>query len=250
MTWKKSGSSYKILNDLVSNLIANLHIYSMPLTSRSTIEIPPEKKRGIPLIISGPSGAGKTTLCRKLLEKLPNLNFTVSHTTRPRRKTDVGGRDYFFVSETEFEEIKNRNEFLEWADINGNFYGTTFESIKKCQENSEVFIVELDVQGAESLHKLNFHGAYIFILPPSLEVLETRLRTRKSETEESLQQRLARGIQEIKGCLKYNFILTNHDVEETVDNLISIVNAEKFRTPQYVPASADLQALFCIEEKG
>ena len=210
---------------------------------------PIEKKKGIPLIISGASGTGKTTICRRLLEVLPNLKFAISHTTRPRRKTDVGGRDYFFVSKTEFEEMKSRNEFLEWANINDNLYGTTFDSIKNCQDNSEIFIVELDVQGAESLRTLNFQGAYIFILPPSLEELESRLRNRNSETEESIKQRMERGKKEIQGCLKYNFLLTNHDVEETVRTLISIATAEKYSTPQFVPGSSDIQALIYPEEK-
>lgn len=214
------------------------------------MKLPTRKKKGIPVILSGASGTGKTTICRRLLEKLPNLDFAVSHTTRHRRKTDVGGRDYHFVSESEFKEMVKRDEFLEWADINGNLYGTSFESVKTCQKNSEIFIVELDVQGAESLHKLNFQGAYIFILPPSLEELESRLRNRKSETEESIQQRLKIGKMEIKGCLKYNFVITNHVVEETVDILISILNAEKHRTPQFVPESADIQALLCPEEKA
>ncbi len=201
------------------------------------------------MIISGPSGTGKTTICQRLLEVLPNLKFAISHTTRSRRKTDVGGRDYFFVSESEFEEMRNRNKFLEWANINGNLYGTTFESIKICQDNSEIFIVELDVQGTESLRKAKFKGVYIFILPPSLEELEFRLRSRKSETEESIQQRMETGRKEIKKCLKYNFLLTNHDVEETVQTLISIATAEKYRTPQFVPVSADIQALIYPEEK-
>jgi len=213
------------------------------------MKTPKVKKKGIPIILSGPSGTGKTTICRRLLEELPNLKFTVSHTTRSRRKTDVGGRDYFFISKAEFEKMIAGNEFLEWANINGNLYGTTFESIKNCQENSEVFIVELDVQGTESLHKLEFKGAYIFLLPPSLVELESRLRSRNSENEESIKQRMETGRKEIKECLKYNFILTNHDVEETVEALISIVNAEKYRTPQFVPASADIQALLYPEEK-
>lgn len=201
------------------------------------------------MIISGPSGAGKTTICQRLLKVLPNLGFAVSHTTRSQRKTDVSGRDYYFISKTEFEEMKSRNEFLEWAKINDNLYGTTLDSIKNCQNNSEMFIVELDVQGAESLRKLNFQGVYIFILPPSLEELESRLRGRKSETEASIQQRMETGRKEIKKCLKYNFLLTNHDIEETVQTLTSIATAEKYRTPQFIPVSPDIQELLFPEAK-
>jgi len=210
---------------------------------------PVGKKKCVTLILSGASGTGKTTISRLLLEKLPGLKFAVSHTTRPPRKTDIEGRDYFFVSESEFEEMKKRGDFLEWATINGYLYGTTFNSVKQCQQNSEIFIIELDVQGAESLHKINFPGAYVFILPPSLEELESRLRKRNTETEDKIIQRMERGVREIKGCLKYDYILTNYEIEDSVDNIISIVNGEKFRTSLFIPASSDIKALLNSNEK-
>ena len=221
----------------------------MPSTSPSPINPITGQKKCSTLILSGASGTGKTTICHRLMEKLPDLKLAVSHTTRPRRKTDVDGRDYFFVSESEFEEIKKNGGFLEWANINNNLYGITFDSVKKCQENSEVFIIELDVQGAKSLRKLDFPGTYVFILPPSLEELESRLRERRTETEEKIKQRLQRGIGEIKECLAYDYILTNHEIEESVDNIISIFHAEKFRASRFVPASADIQALLNPQEK-
>jgi guanylate kinase len=209
-----------------------------------------EKSKCVTLILSGPSGTGKTTICRRLLEKLPNLKFTVSHTTRPRRSTDVGGRDYFFISEPEFEDMKIRGEFLEWATINDYSYGTSFDSIKQSQDSSEVLIIELDVQGVQSLHKINFEGVYVFILPPSLEELEARLRNRKTETEEKIRQRLERGKAEIKRCLTYDYILTNHGVEDSVDNIISIINGggENFKSSNFIPQSPDIKALLNYTE--
>jgi guanylate kinase len=210
-----------------------------------------EINKCVTLILSGASGTGKTTICRKLLEKLPNLKFTVSHTTRPRRSTDIGGRDYYFISEAEFEGMKIRGEFLEWATINDYSYGTSFDSVKKSQDNSEVLIIELDVQGVQALHKINFEGVYIFILPPSLKELEARLRNRKTETEEKIRQRLERGREEIKKCLTYDYILTNHGVEDSVDNIISIVNGcgENFESSKFIPESPDIKALLNYSEK-
>jgi guanylate kinase len=219
--------------------------------SCSSMKLNDEKNKCVTLILSGASGTGKTTICRRLLEKLPNLKFTVSHTTRPRRSTDVGGRDYFFISESEFEDMKIRGEFLEWATINDYSYGTSFDSIKKSQDNSEVLIIELDVQGVESLHKIDFDGVYVFILPPSLEELEARLRNRKTETEEKIKQRLKRGKEEIKGCLAYDYILTNYAIEDSVDSIISIVNGkgDKYKASNFVPESPGIKALLNYTEK-
>ena len=222
----------------------------MPPTSPSLINPVTGQNKCSTLIISGASGTGKTTICRRLLKRLPNLKFAVSHTTRPQRETDVDGQDYFFVSESEFKEKIDRGEFLEWATINDNLYGTTFDSVKKFSEDSEFFIIELDVQGAESLQKLNFPGAYVFILPPSLEVLESRLRARNTETEDKIKQRLERGVMEIKGCRAYDYIVTNYDVEKSVDTIVSIFNAEKFKSFRFVPASADIQALLNPKEQS
>lgn len=215
------------------------------------MNLPKGKNKCVTLILSGASGTGKTTICRRLLEKLPNLKFTVSHTTRPRRSTDVGGRDYFFISESEFKDMKIRGEFLEWATINDYSYGTSFDSIKQSQDNSEVLIIELDVQGVQSLRKINFEGVYLFILPPSLEKLEARLRNRKTETEEKIRQRLDRGKEEIKKCLTYDYILTNYGVEDSVDNIISIVNGngENFKASKFIPESPDIKALLNFTER-
>jgi guanylate kinase len=221
----------------------------MSSTTPDPINQIPGNNEGIVLILSSPSGAGKTTLCQRLMEKLPDLSFNISHTTRSPRKNEIDGKDYFFISEKQFQTMKERGDFLEWAIFSDNFYGTSFESIKFSREKGHDVILELDVQGAQTLRKLNFSGISIFILPPSIKELTDRLKSRGTESDEIVNQRLEIGIREIKGCLEYDYIVTNHDVEETVEALISIVNAEKCRTSQFVPGSADIQALLYPEEK-
>jgi len=221
----------------------------MPSTSPPAINQATTQKEGIFLILSAPSGTGKTTLCQRLLERLPELRFNVSHTTRSPREKEIDGQDYFFISEEKFQTMRARGDFLEWAHIVGNFYGTAFETIQKSRENGHDVLLELDVQGAETLRRLKYPGVFIFFLPPSLEELTSRLENRETESEEKIKQRLDLGKREIKGCLKYDYILTNHEVEESVENIISIVKAEKFRTSRFVPASADIQALLNSVEK-
>jgi guanylate kinase len=205
-------------------------------------------EEGIALILSAPSGAGKTTLCHRLMEKLPDVKFTVSHTTRSPREGEIDGEDYFFISETEFNNMKARGDFLEWAKITNNLYGTAYDSIKSSHKKGQDFILELDVQGAESLHKLNYPGIFVFILPPSLEELTARLKNRATESEEKINQRLETGLKEIKKCLTYDYILTNREVEETVDNLISIIKAEKCKSDRFIAPAKDIQALLDRKE--
>jgi guanylate kinase len=207
-----------------------------------------QKEEGVVLVLSAPSGTGKTTLCHRLMEKLPDIKFTVSHTTRSPRAGEINGEDYFFVSEAEFNAMRERGGFLEWAQINRNFYGTAFDSVKASHQKGQDFILELDVQGAESLRELKYPAIYVFILPPSLEVLKSRLKNRGTESEEKINLRLETGLQEIKKCLTYDYILTNREVEETVDNLISIINAEKCRTDRFIPPAKDIQALLDRKE--
>jgi len=222
----------------------------MPPTSSSSINSITGPKEGIVLILSAPSGTGKTTICHRLMLKLPELTFNISHTTRPPREHEIDGEDYFFISEKEFHTMKERGDFLEWATINDNFYGTAFESIKKSREKGHDVLLELDVQGAESLHRINYPGIFIFFLPPSIEELTCRLKNRGTETKEKVKQRIDRGIDEIKRCRAYDYILTNYEVDESVDNIISIFHAEKLKASRFVPTSADIMALLNPQGKG
>ena len=198
---------------------------------------------GITFIVSAPSGTGKTTTCRMLQERMPDLKFSISHTTRSPRDGEKEGKDYFFISENEFKEKIARGAFLEWAKVHNQYYGTAQETITRHRKNGDNIILDLDVQGVESLRKMNFSGIFVFILPPSLEELTSRLRNRGTENEDSIQKRIEVGKNEIKKYSMYDFVLTNSNVEDTVQKIISIIEAETCRVNRYRPTSPDLGAL-------
>ena len=198
-------------------------------------------KAGLPIIISAPSGTGKTTTCKRLKERFPALKISISHTTRKIRDGELEGVDYYFVSNKEFDARREKNQFLEWAQVHTEYYGTTFETIEKYRQKGFDILLELDVQGANSLRKMNFEGVYILLLPPSIEEMTKRLRKRGSETEESIQRRIKTGKEEIKRYKKYDYVITNFEVEETVESILAIVRAEKSSVIRYVPTSEDIK---------
>ena len=201
------------------------------------------KKVGLPIIISAPSGTGKTTTCKLLKQRLPNLKIATSHTTRKIRKGERQGVDYFFVSKEEFESKKNNNDFLEWAKVHTDYYGTSFESLDKHRQNGFDILLELDIQGVNSLRNMNFEGIYIMILPPSIEEMAKRLKKRGTETEDDIERRLKTGKEEIKVYKKHDYVITNFEVEETVESILSIIQAEKSRVARYIPTSDDIKEL-------
>ena len=198
---------------------------------------------GIKFIISAPSGTGKTTVCKILKNKLPKLKFSVSHTTREPRDNEIDGIDYYFISENIFEEKIKHDKFIEWAKVYQYYYGTAFESIDSHKKNGDDVLIELDVQGAKSLRKLNYEAIFIFILPPSLKELEIRLRSRNTESESSISDRLKSSKNEVQQFKLYDYILTNVNIEETAENIISIIKAEHLRKELYQPTSPDLRSL-------
>lgn len=200
------------------------------------------KSKGITFILSAPSGTGKTTTCKLLKQKLQELKFSVSHTTRETREGEVEGVDYYFISQEDFEEKIKRDDFIEWAKVHKYYYGTTFETIDRHRQNGKDVFIELDVQGAQSLRNINYKAIFIFILPPSLKELETRLTKRGTEPTEKIKERMDTGKNEIKQYRLYDYILTNFDVEETAENLLSIIRAERCRKERYQPSS-DLSSL-------
>jgi len=199
--------------------------------------------KGFAIIISAPSGTGKTTICNSLRESIPDLKFTISHTTRKIREGEVDGVDYIFISKNEFKNKIKNNDFLEWAQVHDNYYGTSLESANTTINKGYDTLLEIDIQGVKSLRKMNYQGTYIIIFPPSIKELEVRLRKRGSDSEEKILQRVETGKKEIKKYKMYDYIVTNHVVEDTVNNLISIMQAEKFKVQHYLPNSPDIKLL-------
>lgn len=177
------------------------------------------------LLISGPSGSGKSTICKRLLAD-PRVIFSVSATTRPMRPGEVDGRDYHFLSREQFEDKIRSGAFLEWADVYGNLYGTLRSEWQQAVERGLSFLVEIDVQGARSLRQLGIPGLYIFIAPPSFEVLRQRLLTRGTESPASLERRLQKAEDEYKERLHYDHIVINDDLERAVSTVRQLAHLD------------------------
>ena len=208
------------------------------------------ESKGIIFILSAPSGTGKTTVCQLLKQKLPNLKLSISHTTREPREGETKDKDYHFISQKQFEKKIQNGEFLEWAKVFNNYYGTASESISRHLNKGEDVLIELDVQGAQSLRKINYKAVFIFIMPPSLKELEVRLNKRGTENANKIQYRLEVSKKEIQQSILYDYILTNIDVEETANNLQSIITGEQFRKERYQPSSPDIKALIVGRESN
>jgi guanylate kinase len=183
------------------------------------------------LVLSSPSGAGKTTLTRKLLAELTELRFSVSHTTRAPRANEVDGRDYHFVDRAAFVELVNHSAFLEWAEVHGNLYGTSVAEIERAKGTPGCtgLIFDIDYQGARQIKSKVEDVTAVFILPPSMQELERRLRGRASETEEAVRKRFTVAQLEIEHYALFDYLVVNDDLTRAFDELRSIVVAEGAR---------------------
>lgn len=186
-------------------------------------------RKGNLIVISGPSGAGKGTICKALLEREDNLYISVSATTRSPRKGEVDGVNYYFLTQEEFKKKVDNNEFLEWAEVHGNYYGTPKFNVEEMINEGKNIILEIDVQGALNVKKNCEDGVFIFILPPSMEELKRRIIARGSETPESLIKRFKTAYEEINYISKYNYAVVNDDLEEAVKKVQNILYAEDCR---------------------
>jgi len=180
-------------------------------------------------IISAPSGSGKSTLVHRLLQSVPNLAFSISYTTRLPRGSENNGVDYNFLSRQQFEERLQRNEFLEYAEVYGNYYGTHRSSIDNAVRDHKDLVLDIDVQGARQLKVAIPEAITIFVLPPSREVLEQRLRARSQDSEEVIQRRLKAAAEEVRNYTQYDYVLINREIEESAGRLATIVRAERMR---------------------
>ena len=178
-------------------------------------------------IVSAPSGSGKSTLVAELLKTVRNLDFSISYTTRQPRRTEKNRKEYFFVSREEFAAMIAADEFLEHADVFGNYYGTARRFLREAQERGNDLLLDIDVQGAEQIQHKIPDAVSIFILPPDWRTLESRLRNRGSDSEEVIRRRLDTARREIENYSKYDYILINNLLEQSADQLKNVVLAER-----------------------
>jgi guanylate kinase len=180
-------------------------------------------------VISAPSGVGKTTLRNILLTRLHHFYYSISFTTRQPRPGEVNGRDYFFVSQEVFQKKIENQSFLEWAQVHANFYGTAKEPIIAALQDKKDILMDIDVQGARTLQEKLKGVIFIFLLPPSWEVLEERLRSRKTETDQEIINRLKAAHEEVHRCSEYDYLIVNNNLEEMVEKVEAIILAEHCR---------------------
>ena len=187
------------------------------------------KSRGLLFVVSAPSGAGKTTLVERLVEQTPNLKMSRSYTSRTARQGETDGVDYNFVTGERFEAMVGAGEFLEWADLFGNLYGTSAADTERALESGSDVVLVIDVQGARQVRRRGAETTAIFVMPPSFEVLEQRLRGRSKDSEEAIQRRLRVARQEVAAFAEYDFLVINDELAVAVDRLRSVVLAERAR---------------------
>jgi guanylate kinase len=182
-----------------------------------------KKPKGELFVVSAPSGAGKTTLCQRLLSIIDGITFSVSYTTRAPRPEEVDGSDYFFVSEAEFRKMTKAGEFAEWAEVHGNLYGTSKKRLDEALDGGTDMLLDIDVQGARQLKDAYPEGIFIFVLPPSMDTLSERLRGRMSDTPEVIAGRLRKAVDEIRDYALYNYVIVNNIFEQALRELGAIV---------------------------
>lgn len=180
-------------------------------------------------VVSGPSGSGKSTLIHEVRQKVPGLGYSISHTSRAPRGQEKNGVEYHFVSRENFQEMIEKGEFVEWAEVYEDLYGTSVSSLKSQIAIGRDVIMDIDVQGAKNIKEHFRDAVLIYVLPPSLEVLEKRLRKRRTEDEKAIRTRLEKAAKEIKNCVSYDYLVFNDKLDQAVEELKSILIAERCR---------------------
>ena len=183
---------------------------------------------GIVLVFSAPSGAGKTTILKKVMNEMPEVVFSVSYTTRPPREGEVNGKDYHFMTVEEFKKKIGEDTFVEWVQLHGYYYGTDRTHLEELLAKGKVVIIEADTTGAMNLKKI-LNCATVFIMPPDMKRLSDQLKKRKTETQKSIHDRLGKAPEELKRACEYDYLIVNRDSEEAAHKAIAIITAEKCR---------------------
>lgn len=188
---------------------------------------------GTLFVISAPSGAGKSTLCRELLRKVSDVKLSVSYTTRKPRKGEINNVHYTFISQKKFKDMIGNGEFAEWAMVHGNLYGTSIKRLKKlCREGYDV-LLDIDVQGARQIRNTFKDAVYIFILPPSMEILRKRLMKRKTDSKEAITLRLEKAQDEISGYKEYDYVIINNKLNKAYRDFEIIIRSTRLKTKNY-----------------
>jgi guanylate kinase len=192
-------------------------------------------------VISGPSGVGKSTIIRLLMERIRSLQYSISYTSRKPRIDEKDGRDYHFVDRETFVQKIDGGDFVEWARVYDDFYGTAFSSLRDPIERGLDVILDLDSQGALNIRKHFSESTLTYVLPPSLKILSKRLRERATDVEEVITMRIEKASDDLKSCIFYDYILINDDLDETVTEMESIIIAHRCRTSRMLP---EIESLF------
>jgi guanylate kinase len=188
------------------------------------------ERRGLLFVVSAPSGAGKTTLCKELVARVPRLKHSISYTTRSPRPGEVHGREYFFVEARYFQDLVERNEFAEWAQVYGHRYGTSRTPLIEMMDSGVDVLLEIDVQGARQIKKTFEDAIYTYILPPSIDALRLRLQQRGGDSTEEIHRRLQKVREEMWSYREYDYIVKNDDMTHAIKELEAIVLAERIKT--------------------
>jgi guanylate kinase len=197
--------------------------------------------RGLLIVVSSPSGAGKTTLCHRLIDEFPDIVFSVSYTTRPRRRGEEEGVDYHFVDDAAFEQMIERNEFAEWAEVHQHRYGTTVEAVRQALEGGRHVLFDIDYQGGRQIKaKFEKEAVLVFVLPPSLTELEARLRKRATDAPDVIERRLHKAHDELKQYGLYQYLIVNDDLPRAYDKLRAIYLAAQSTIDRMGPIAESL----------
>ncbi|RMG95799.1 MAG: guanylate kinase [Candidatus Dadabacteria bacterium] len=196
--------------------------------------------QGLVLVVSAPSGAGKSTLIRRLRDEMPELGYSVSHTTRPPRPGERDGVDYHFVDRATFEAMRDRGAFAEWAEVHGNLYGTALTELRAAAEAGRDIVLDIDVQGALQVAERLPDAVLVFVLPPSWEELRRRLVERGQDSPEVIERRLANARSEVAVAPRYHYVVVNDDVDRCLGDLVAVVRAERCRPARRQEALARL----------
>ncbi len=199
-------------------------------------------RRGVPFVVAAPSGTGKTTVCHQVVQNDPLVEFSVSHTTRERRDDEAEGIDYHFVTQERFQEMVREDAFLEWAEYDGNRYGTSRASIEEPLARGRDMLLEIEVQGAAQVRERRGDARFIFLLPPSMEALRERLCARNTDAPERIERRLALAAREMEEVIRFDYAVVNDDLERCVAEVGEILRGERGGGAAYLRRRLDPEA--------